>query len=1010
MSQRAVLSAYTPSNTDPALLKRIFVQRQRLLEKLTERLARSATTGDMHHALLIGPRGCGKTNLVTLIEHGLTQRPDLADSMRIAWLGEDDTFADPIHLALAIADQLAKKYSDEFDNKPRDAVRGLSPTDAANAVLGNVVTQLGTRTLLVITENFDRTLASFGDAGQKQWRAFLQETSRFATLATAQQLTDDISSRDKPFFGFFDPLHLKPLEVDDARDLIRNIGLEQEKTELAAYLTTAEGRYRVRALHHLAGGNHRMYVLLAEFLTRDALDDLVQAFEGLAEELTPYFQERLRSLSPQQATLVECLCSHARAMTVKEIAETTFVEERTCSKQLGNLRRKGYVVSQKRGKESYYDMAEPLMRLCLEVKNQRGRPLRTLARFLRAWFPDQELLTARGHSARTDAYLKAAIAADPSYDASIASDLQNQIRQCLDQELYSEAAVLRDELEYIKPSALNDSDAAGEMNEATADHALLLLKRGVAHGQAGDIKKAIADFTQVIELPNVTSQLLALAFGSRGVAYSQSNDTGRSIGDFTSVIELPDLSSDLVAMALISRGIRYGQTGDTASAIADFSEVIAQPNVHPDQLAKALDARAIAYNEDGDTASAIADLSTVVELPNRSSEQVADALIGRGTMYGEARDTARAIADFSRLVELPGTTSEQLAKGLLGRGAAHSEANDTEQAVADFTRVVELPSAATTEVAEALNRRGIIYGLANDTEEALVDFTRVLELPGVPSDQVAWALNNRGVAYVQAGEAQRAIADLTRAIGLPDVGPTEVAHALNCRGTAYSHAGDSDEAHADFTRVLEMPGVPTEQLVRALVGRGAEYWGTQRYVLSQRALAECIAIVGASPSTTTSALFALPEPMVATSDIGEVMSALTTAFKQGSPDSAEYGGSPKDLLVMVLSQQPNMWQRYATELAPLYIAHDQAPKLAYGLTQSIAVLDKEQFSEPNLNLWQTAWQQAGRDHEELELALKILDAAVEVIKTKSDRPLFRLPPEIRELIRPLLKQSLGEET
>ena len=137
------------------------------------------------------------------------------------------------------------------------------------------------------------------------------------------------------------------------------------------------------ALHHLAGGNHRMYVLLAEFLTKESLDDLVEAFEGLAEDLTPYFQERVRSLPPQQARIVQCLCNANGAMTVKQVAEETFIAEGNCSKQLGNLKQRGYVQSQKRGKESFYDMAEPLMRLCLEVKNQRGRPLKLVAKFLR---------------------------------------------------------------------------------------------------------------------------------------------------------------------------------------------------------------------------------------------------------------------------------------------------------------------------------------------------------------------------------------------------------------------------------------------------------------------------------------------------------------------------------------------------------------------------------------------------------------------------------------------------
>ncbi|MFZ4081955.1 MAG: hypothetical protein ACOYKN_12060 [Pirellula sp.] len=392
MNRRPILSTYTPSNTDPELLKRIFVQREKLLERIVDRLSRSMTTGDKHHILLIGPRGCGKTNLVSLAVWELQKNPKLADCMRIAWLGEDDSFTGLIHLAFGIASQLSKEYPKEFPADFKTAVRGLPNDDAALAVLRSTVGRLGARNLLLVTENMDQTFHSLGDSGQKKWRAFLQETRKIATLATAQQLFSGVSDRNEAFFGFFDIQHLKPLSVDQAVELITRISVEHSNRELIRYLKSAEGQFRIRALHYLAGGNHRMYVLLSEFLTKESLDDLVAAFDSLANDMTPFFQERIRALPDQQRQLVQCLCDAQGALTVKEVASETFIDERVCSKQLGNLKEKGYVRSEKRGKESYYDMAEPLMRLCLEVKNQHGRPLRLLARFLRAWFPVEPMI------------------------------------------------------------------------------------------------------------------------------------------------------------------------------------------------------------------------------------------------------------------------------------------------------------------------------------------------------------------------------------------------------------------------------------------------------------------------------------------------------------------------------------------------------------------------------------------------------------------------------------------
>jgi DNA polymerase III delta prime subunit len=422
MNRRPILSTYTPSNTDPELLKRIFVQREKLLERIVDRLSRSMTTGDKHHILLIGPRGCGKTNLVSLAVWELQKKSQLADCMRIAWLGEDDSFTGLIHLAFGIANQLAKEYPKEFPADFKTAVRGLPNDDAALAVLRSTVGRLGARNLLLVTENMDQTFHSLGDSGQKKWRAFLQETRKIATLATAQQLFSGVSDRNEAFFGFFDIRHLEPLSVDEAVELNTRISLEHSNRELIRYLKSAEGQFRIRALHYLAGGNHRMYVLLSEFLTKESLDDLVAAFDSLANDMTPFFQERIRALPDQQRQLVQCLCDAQGALTVKEIASETFIDERVCSKQLGNLKDKGYVRSERRGKESYYDMAEPLMRLCLEVKNQHGRPLRLLARFLRAWFPVTELESKLNgnNNARVSEYCKLAIESGDGFKGTLA--------------------------------------------------------------------------------------------------------------------------------------------------------------------------------------------------------------------------------------------------------------------------------------------------------------------------------------------------------------------------------------------------------------------------------------------------------------------------------------------------------------------------------------------------------------------------------------------------------------
>src|SRR6266545_5319236 len=96
-------------------------------------------------------------------------------------------------------------------------------------------------------------------------------------------------------------------------------------------------------------------------------------------------------LSPQQRKIVEFLCDRRHAVSVKAIAQRCFLTHQGASSQLKALRDMGYVHSESVGRESYYELREPLMRLCIEVKKNRGEPIRLLIDFLRLWYSRTEL-------------------------------------------------------------------------------------------------------------------------------------------------------------------------------------------------------------------------------------------------------------------------------------------------------------------------------------------------------------------------------------------------------------------------------------------------------------------------------------------------------------------------------------------------------------------------------------------------------------------------------------------
>ncbi|MFT4556958.1 MAG: tetratricopeptide (TPR) repeat protein [Porticoccaceae bacterium] len=391
MTENDFIWRFTPSRTDPEVLESIFVQRENLLTSILDRVSESATTDNKHHLLLIGQRGIGKTHLISLLNYRIQQKAELAKQLRIAWFLEDETITSFVQLLKRIYQLLSEEYPAEFPIEWLNDLLDESSEQIEKALEAELVQCFDNQTLLLFIENLDYVFDGLSKEGQQKWRSFLQEHPFTCIVATSQRLFSGIKKREQPFFGFFTPIHLKPLQVSNAVDLLRHIAEQRVQPDLEQYLRTPEGRSRVRALHHLAGGNHRIYIVLSGFITRDSLDELTQPFEKMADELTPYYQERMRWLSPQQRQIVEFLCTQTAPCTPKKMARQLLAGETSISSQLKKLLEYGYVMKSPRGRESLYELTEPLMRLASEVKDKRRKPLRLLVDFLRIWYSPEHL-------------------------------------------------------------------------------------------------------------------------------------------------------------------------------------------------------------------------------------------------------------------------------------------------------------------------------------------------------------------------------------------------------------------------------------------------------------------------------------------------------------------------------------------------------------------------------------------------------------------------------------------
>ena len=559
--ERPFLSHFSPQWTDPRYLEDILVQRGDLLAESVAVVRDCVLTDQRHHLLFIGPRGAGKTHLVTLIQHRLSQDAALKDRMRLAWLNEDETATSFLRLLIAIYRSLSERYPEEFSADTISKLAGKDPGAAVEQLTSDLLRDLHGRIIVCLMENLDSLFRSLSVAEQRNWRAFLQNHPVIVTVGTAQALFDGIADQDEPFYGFFDTRHLKPLSADEARDLLERIAVLHGRMDLADFLRTPTGRARVDAIRALAGGNPRLYLIFSDWLVNAAaLDDLVRPFEEMVDrQLTSYYQERLRWLSPQQREIVQFLCRASSPVSVKHIADGLFTSTNSITGQLRQLRDFRYVDSHPLGREALYELAEPLMRLALQVKETHDRrPLALIVDFLRIWHEQQELADR--------------LASSPS-DSPARAYLENANRLMLTAPNLCHELFRRD-LDLAGPEQCDDIALEKARTVANSGEAADLIRLGLILNARKEWEEAIRIFTVLIEGNKAQSvDQIAWAFVSRGVAQGYSGKISEVIPDHTPAIELPGVPPEVFAELLSNRASCHANLAQHEAVLRDLGQL-----------------------------------------------------------------------------------------------------------------------------------------------------------------------------------------------------------------------------------------------------------------------------------------------------------------------------------------------------------------------------------------------------------------------------------------------------
>ncbi len=306
------IGLYRSGITSPERLRGTSVGRDPVLGNAIESLRGSVGRKSKHHMLFIGPRGIGKTHLLSCIEAGVASDEALRACVVVARFPEES------NQTLSFADfliGLCRILKDDLEDEPLWAqLFAKVETEDNDAIVADTLVpairkqnRLRKRTLLVMLENlgeiFTRQIRNQHDIASL--RKFFMADNGCLLLATAPMHFDGITDIGRPFYDFFDIQILENLSFEETVEVIRR-NLEWDgHTEILA--TFDDMRPRLQALYSMTGGNPRLTMMLYELIANESVTRVLDQFRLQLDRISPFYQGRLNDLSPGQRALLECL-------------------------------------------------------------------------------------------------------------------------------------------------------------------------------------------------------------------------------------------------------------------------------------------------------------------------------------------------------------------------------------------------------------------------------------------------------------------------------------------------------------------------------------------------------------------------------------------------------------------------------------------------------------------------------------------------------------------------------
>ena len=308
------LGLYRAGFTGNQHRRSITVGREAMLHDVIEILRSGIGRKPRHHFLFIGPRGIGKTHLLSLIEDEVNEQSDLNRAYHVVRFPEEShrllSFSD---FLLIVCELLRDALPEE--QQWAELYQRLSTEERDELIVDTLVPAIRQRhrerqqSLIIMLENLDQIFEQQlrNTRHVASLRRFFLEDNGCLLVATAQLHFGGIADHKQPFYDFFDVQLLDQLSEDQTVELIRR-NLQWERRE--GLLNDFENlKPKLLALYRMTGGSPRLTLMLYELIAHDAVTEVKVQFQTLLDRITPFYQDRMRDLSPQERALLDTIAT-----------------------------------------------------------------------------------------------------------------------------------------------------------------------------------------------------------------------------------------------------------------------------------------------------------------------------------------------------------------------------------------------------------------------------------------------------------------------------------------------------------------------------------------------------------------------------------------------------------------------------------------------------------------------------------------------------------------------------